>query len=88
MPRNPVTEEQITVGLAQLKNALYKRMMEHGDRNFVSRHEILGVIEEEMHELKEAIAHGTQFDLEDELTDVAVAALFGYICVHFDLTEW
>lgn len=55
------------------------RVKEKGWLSFASRHEILGILEEELLELKEAVRvhKGGRHAVEDELEDIAVAAILG-----------
>lgn len=88
MPRQTVSEEQIALGVKRLTSALDMRLREKGSNSFASRHEILGVIEEEMFELNESVRNGSRLEVEEELIDIAVAAVFGNICMFNNLVDW
>lgn len=65
------------------------RIKEKTDRTYASKHEILGIIEEEKYELLKAIhENGPKEDLIEELKDIAVACLFGIASLHSDTVDW
>jgi hypothetical protein len=80
MNRPDVSEDEIEFAIETLKRHLRKCMEKHGKGSFVSQHEILGCLEEELLELKEAIRTNAN-PVASELLDVAQTALFGWICV-------
>lgn len=82
--RQPVTTDDITKGIIALTKKLYQRLDQKGSGAYVSRHEILGILTEEMQEVQEAIRDDSSagyIHYNKELMDVAVGALFGYICI-------
>ena len=79
MDREIISHREICEILAEFEKELHKRFKEKGRHSLISKHEVLGHIEEEMHEMKEAI-RGSNERFEEELTDVAIAAIFGLIC--------
>ena len=74
-----------------LINALKAQLEKKGSFSFASRHEICGVLAEEMQELLDstigASTSGTKH-IESELMDIAVGALFGYICMVNGKVDW
>ncbi len=92
--RPEVADVDITNGLLALTDKLTYRLNQKGSATYASKHEILGILEEEMTELKEAIRIDTPTGYKDfskELLDVAVGALFGYICIaagHVAPSSW
>ncbi len=87
--RTQISNEQIDVGLLRLSVELRERMEKHGWGTFSSRHEILGAITEEMHELEDAVRTSKDGEeIADELMDIAVGALFGHICVKEGTVDW
>ena len=80
MVRNTVTKQEIELGLRDIEQMLSRRLSKHGWSAFSSPHEALGVIHEEDFELVEAIKSNIRDHISDEMMDVAVAALFAYIC--------
>lgn len=82
--RVEVTDQEISIGISHLVDKLKMRLEQKGYGAYASRHEILGILAEEYKEVIDAI----QLDYEDgyvqfkkELLDVAVGAIFGYICM-------
>jgi NTP pyrophosphatase (non-canonical NTP hydrolase) len=75
--RIEVQDAEIAAAFAILGKELQKRLGKHGKLSFIGPHEILGIIEEEMHELREAVRSNKNASVLSELMDVAVGALFG-----------
>ena len=75
--RVEVLESEIAAAFGTLGEALKSRLIKHGKYSFIGPHEVLGVIEEEMHELREAVRSNKPSDVIGELLDVGVGALFG-----------
>jgi hypothetical protein len=75
--RVEVLDSEITAAFATLGDSLKKRLLQHGKDGFIGPHEILGTLEEEMHELREAVRSNKPPAVVSELLDVAVGALFG-----------
>ena len=86
--RKSITKREISRALGCVGIKLRQRLKEKGDKGFVSRHEVLGVIEEEMHELKDACRESLLAHFEHELLDMAVASILGLICLQGDHLEW
>jgi hypothetical protein len=75
--RVEVLESEIAAAFSTLGESLKSRLMKHGKYCFIGPHEILGTVEEEMHELREAVISNKPDAVIGELLDVAVGALFG-----------
>ena len=87
--RKQVKKEDVDKAFQDLRNKLDYRLVEKSNLSFGSRHEILGVLQEEMHELVEAVCeHDNREEICNELLDIAVGALFGYICHSRHYTDW
>ena len=73
-----------------LMEKLTKRLNEKGNGSFSSKHEILGVLEEEFHELVDSVRkHGdTSEEIIQELLDIAVGAIFGVACIKTKKVDW
>ena len=84
--RDVISVTQIEDGLSDLENKLRMRLEEKGYHSWNSRHEILGLVTEEVMELTLAIK--LNVGIEDELLDVAVAAIYGYINVKNGKLDW
>ena len=84
-----ITRDQVDKGIAVFRHELFKRLDQKGYGTFTSCHEILGVITEEIRELEDAIRTGKDGEyVGDELMDVAVGAVFGYICMREGTVDW
>lgn len=84
--RPEVTLQAIESGVADIAQKLLQRLEQKGRGSYASRHEILGILEEEYDEVLDAIRDDSRIgfdDFEKELLDVAVAGLFGYICLRY-----
>lgn len=75
--RIEVSDSEIAAAFAVLGDALKRRLIQHGKLSFIGTHEILGVVEEEMHELREAVRSEGETRVNAELIDIGVGALFG-----------
>jgi len=64
------------------------RLNEKGPGSFVSRHEILGALQEEWDEFKETVHSSTFSDTKDELFDLAVGAVFAIACINAGKVGW
>lgn len=93
MHRKLINLEQIDLGMSQLRTALLDRLNEKGYGTFASRHEILGILTEEMNEYERAVEQEpANFDglrrMRMELIDIAVAAVFGAVCLREETVDW
>lgn len=89
MSREQVTKEQINDTLKDFKKHFEKVIRRKGLGAFSSKHEIMGVFEEERYEVIKALHEkDTDENFIHELFDVAVVCIFGATCVQHDLTDW
>ncbi len=63
--------------LTELRDALDRRLGKHGSGAYAGPHEILGVIDEEYDELRDAVRSNVDADTAAELMDIAVGCVFG-----------
>jgi hypothetical protein len=88
MSRPAITGAELDDIIREVQRMLYKRIEQHGDGAFSSSHEILGILNEEMHEyLLEVCANDREGQVR-ELIDVAVGAIFGAASVKSGKAEW
>lgn len=88
MDRPKISEDQICDTFTDIGVWLTKRLDEKGRGSFSSTHEIRGVIDEEVNELKDAM-HAKDFSaIEHELKDLIVGALFGLACLKSGNLQW
>jgi hypothetical protein len=64
------------------------RLEEKGFGTFSSRHEILGVIDEEILELNEAVRSKNLDAVRSEMLDIAVGCIFGVACIDSETLDW
>ena len=91
MCRPELTVEDINIAVQKLQKEVARRLNEKGKGSFASRHEILGVITEEYHELIEAVESSTSKSLavvEDELFDLAAGAVISAACIMAGKVDW
>mgnify|MGYP000885109351 CR=1 FL=1 len=86
--RTQISGNQITNGVNALMGKLNYRLNQKGSGTFSSKHEILGVIAEEYKELLDAVHSKDYNNMKEELLDIAVGSLFGYICLEEKTVEW
>lgn len=74
--RQPISETQIRLIAEDIVKGLLKKMEEKENGSFVHRHEIMGCLQEEWHELIEA-SHGRDNNrMWSELRDLAMGVIF------------
>lgn len=88
MSRPEVTQQEIEQGLLRVKEALLATLKEKGWHAYASSHEIVGVIDEEYDELMDEVRDNNPAGCSKELMDIAVAAVFGGICMTTRKVDW
>lgn len=86
--RPEVTTAEIEDGIKDVVNKLQMRLEKKGYGSYASRHEILGIITEEYQELTEAVRDDSTkgyYEYSMECLDMAVAGIFGYICMKYHI---
>jgi NTP pyrophosphatase (non-canonical NTP hydrolase) len=86
--REQLTEDQIVKAVDRTTCKLASRLAEKGYGTFASSHEILGILREEYIELESAIHQNDYNEIEEELTDIAVGAIFGLACLQEKTVDW
>lgn len=84
--RQQVARKHIAAGIQDIITKLDMRLNTKGDGQYASRHEIWGIIAEEYDEALDELRINTPEGYDNfakELKDIAVAAMFGYICVKY-----
>lgn len=66
-----------------VRNELRRRLQQKGYGIFVSPHEIIGILAEEQHEFTEAVQSNKNYQIREELLDIAVGAIFGLVSMHY-----
>lgn len=77
-----LTDDQFSLALRLLGDALRKRIAEKGRDSFVNAHEILGTTVVEVGELEEAVHRKITIEVISELLDVAVGCVVGIASLH------
>jgi NTP pyrophosphatase (non-canonical NTP hydrolase) len=88
--RPEITKHQILQVVQDLIESIGNRIEERGSCAFASKHEILGIITEEVKELIDVIHKkgDTSDEICSELMDIAVGAVFGITCIQYNKVDW
>lgn len=86
--RHMLGEKNIHHALEVVAETFDKRLKEKGTHILVSTHEILGIVEEECTELKDAVRSCVQQNVKRELVDIAVACLAGIASIDSKKMDW
>lgn len=86
--RPELTDQHFEDAVANVRKALLKRRATKQKGTLVTRHEILGIVCEEYHELIEAVHSGVSSDIYNELVDIAVAAIAGIASYEGHNMQW
>ncbi len=87
MNRPAIKDKAIQDAIKMVLGKMDYRLKEKGRGAFASRHEILGTLVEEMHELEDAVARDLGA-VKLELLDIAVGAIFGLACIETESVDW
>ena len=89
MKKDDIQDGAVEKAIELLKNEISRRLKQKGNSIFTSYHEILGIVEEEKHELVEAVIQNDINCIKNELMDIAVACVFGAACIdHWKNTNY
>ena len=86
--RKIINTSEITSATTDVVDKLYQRLNQKGFGTWLSRHEILGMIEEEKYELTMAVHNGDLKDVKRELLDIAVGSIFAVACIDAGGLDW
>ena len=87
--RKLITNDGITDSVMKdIRDALEMRLEEKGYHTYASIHEISGIMDEEVDEMKEAIHDNDQQNLRKELVDIAVVAIWGMVSIDVEGLDW
>lgn len=85
--RKQISRTEIDTVFEAARQHCNRCLVKHGTGSFVGKHEILGNLVEEMHELTLAVhsneVRGRAGSVREELLDVAITALFGIASIDF-----
>ena len=79
--RPELIDEDLNIGIRRLQKEVARQLNEKGNGAFVTRHEILGAVVEEVHELTEAVRSKHSHEVANELYDVAVVCIVGAVSI-------
>ena len=88
MERTQLTDEKINNAIQVILDKLDYRLNQKGYGTFTSKHEILGVLTEEYKEFIDAVHSKNYDEMESELIDIAVGAIFGVTCLREKTIDW
>ena len=86
--RKRISCETVVDVISQVRNKVAERLSEKGLGSFSSRHEILGIIEEEKYELMKAVHEEDLQGVKRELIDQAVGCIFAIACIDEKALDW
>ena len=89
--RVQISRQHVLDAVTETRRALDDRLDEKGYGSFASRHEIQGILAEEMKEILDEIHSQEDADhghLAEELKDLAVGAIFGLACIRSNTLDW
>lgn len=87
--REKITEETVVAAFDKVVDKLIEKIEEKGDLSFSSRHEILGVVQEEFDEFKQTVHDNSiQETSESELIDIVIAAVWGMCSMDVGGCDW
>ncbi len=87
--RPQITREQVRQAVTETSLKLFDRLdNDKGWGSWLSRHEILGMLEEERDEVLKATHGGSLEDVAAELKDVAVGCIFAMACIYSGNLDW
>jgi hypothetical protein len=88
MARVTVDDATVAGVLADVRAEITRRIGEKGNLSFASRHECLGELREEFHELEEEIIANDPDAFKHELFDIIVAAVWSICSQKVDGLDW
>lgn len=86
--REQLTRAEFKKAAMDVSAKLEQRLKEKGYGASVSRHEILGILEEEVMEFLHEVHRGQPKGLQEELMDIAVAAIWGLASLQSGKADW
>ena len=86
--RGVMLDTEIVEEIDRLRAGLACTLVKYGNHSAASKHEILGLMQEEVAELTEAVHSGSSLDIINELLDVAIVAIYGAASLRNIHTDW
>ncbi len=90
MNRDQATKKEVEIAIKAVIENLYKRLDKKGWGVYAGPHEIDGILDEEFMELKIEMHANNNFAFINELSDIAVGAIFGIVSMlkHERTAKW
>ena len=85
--RSQIKDEQLAEIVVSVSAAILTKIERKGRGVWVSPHEILGIITEEVKEFTDAVHHNNEEEQLAELLDIAVSAIFGIASIKLKYEE-
>jgi len=86
--RPSISEESRNEVLLQVQETMQRRLRQKGPGCFASSHEALGIVTEEYHELVAAVESNDPESIDEEMIDIAVAALLAVMSRKSGGMDW
>tara|TARA_R110000824_G_scaffold63333_5_gene166676 strand:+ start:441 stop:716 length:276 start_codon:yes stop_codon:yes gene_type:complete len=86
--RKQIDDETVANIMKQFHNRLEMVLKKRGYGGFASRHEILGILDEEKLEFTEAVHSEGIGRVKSELLDIAVADIWGAASIDAETVDW
>jgi NTP pyrophosphatase (non-canonical NTP hydrolase) len=86
--RPQTSMDDIEAALQKVQSKLLQRLAEKGWGIYVSSHEILGILDEEFDELKDAVRDNDKAAITKECLDIAVGAVFALVSLNTGKMDW
>jgi predicted acyltransferase len=89
VPRPEIPAADVDAVSDALQQALYQRLEKMNQGGYASKLEILGTLEQEVHQLKKALAedHLGLKPVKNELMDMAVTCVLGIACIRAGIVK-
>jgi len=71
------TQKYLDEAIVIVRRKIEYRLKQKGSGLFIDKHQIAGIIDEELRELKDGVHSNDLANIESETTDIAVAAIWG-----------
>ncbi len=79
MKRDTLSKQQVDATFNKFKAFFYEKVEKKGYKAFVGTHEVYGFLAEEVEEALHAMWHNEKEEFNQELFDIAMVCLFGYM---------
>jgi hypothetical protein len=86
--RYQATSEDIEKVFTTIRNKLTERLAEKGQGIYVSSHELLGILDEEFGELREAVQMNHLGAIDKETLDIAIGAIWAMVSINTKKMDW